>query len=84
MYLNQWEREAFSEARQEVLLKYGDTNKDGYVSQAEEDALFANILSERGVKSLPGKRPFYEGGKTVSRIELTSWINEYMASKKAE
>jgi hypothetical protein len=78
------ERQAFSEARQEVLLRYGDSNKDGYVSQAEEDALFADILSGRGVKSLPGERPFYEDGKIVPRTELTFWINDYMASKKAE
>jgi hypothetical protein len=77
------ERRELSEARQEVLFRYGDSNKDGYVSQAEEDALFAEILSGKGVRSIPGERPFYEGGTAVPRSELTSWIKEYMDPRQS-
>lgn len=74
-------RQELSQAKQEVLFRYGDANKDGYVSQAEEDTLFAEVLKDKGVRCISGERPVYEGGQEVSRVEFTKWINDYMNSK---
>lgn len=75
------ERENLAQATQEVLFKYGDINKDVYVSQEERDVLFAEILKDKSVKCISGERPVYENGKEVTKKELTDWINDYMNSR---
>jgi len=75
-------RRDLSQAKQEVLFRYGDTNKDGYISQAEEDALFAEVLKGKGVRCISGEIPVDENGQEVSREEFTGWIRAYIDSKK--
>lgn len=69
-------------AKQEVLLKYGDANEDGYVSQAEKDYLFVDILKDKNVICISGEQPIYKDGKEVDRKEFTSWIRDYINSRE--
>jgi hypothetical protein len=67
---------------QEVFVKYGDTNEDGYVSQAEKDSLYSEIFKGRGVTCISGEKPVYSNGKYVKSEELTDWIKGYITLKE--
>ncbi|VVB83093.1 Uncharacterised protein [uncultured archaeon] len=75
-------KENLTQITQEVLVKYGDTNKDGYISQTEKDSLYSEIFKGRGVTCISGEKPVYSNGKTVSSEELTNWIKGYMTLKE--
>lgn len=73
--------EEYNRLYPQAIDRWADTNKDGFIPQAEIDTFNKDLLKDKGVTLKVGEMPKYPDGTPVPQELIVKWLKEYKPSE---